>query len=179
MDEYGGIHQDGELPAVEPNPGDVLAHRLLLLKALGDRVTGLIADTKAELRQGQHIRPGGTLRPPLADGKPAGAVSYSVSSESVHVTDEQALGGWLAKHYPSAVELRLVPREWMVEQLKTAAEAAGVVIGPGGEAGEFAPPGIRIGQREGHISARPDPKRAEALWAEMRTLTTELEAGTE
>jgi hypothetical protein len=175
------VHLPGDSPAeVEAETlADLragLGRRLLLLKALEKRVNYELGEAKRQLRLA-GFRPGNTERPPLSDGRPAGAIAYSVGTLGATVTDPEAFAKWAGKHYPTATRLEVVVAEWFTAQVIAGSEAAGVPIGPGGEVGEDAPPGITVKQRAGSISARPDPKRSDALWADIRILTTELKAG--
>lgn len=176
------VHLPGDAPAETTEAATLAAHveglgrRLLLLKALDARIAGEITETRRELQLG-GFRPGNTMRPAMSDGKPAGAISYSVGSVGASVSDADAFARWAVDNYPRATSLEVKVAEWFTKQVLDATEAAGVPIGPGGEVGEDGPPGIRIGQRAGSISARPDPKRSAQLWAEMHAFLNELEAG--
>lgn len=170
------VHLPGDDPADLGELVDQLGRRLLLLKALEKRVAGELGETKRRL-QLAGFRPGNTMRPLMTDGKPAGAISYSVGSVGASISDPDAFAAWAVAHYPSATSMHVEVAEWFTKQVIDASEAAGVPCGPGGEVAENGPAGVRVGQRAGSISGRPDPKRSAQLWAEIRTLTTELEAG--
>ena len=176
------VHLPGDAPQQQLDPDTLAAHvdglgrRLLLLKALDARIAGEITEARREL-QLAGFRPGNTMRPPMSDGKPAGSISYSVGSLGATVSDPDAFARWVIDNYPRATSLEVKVAEWFTAQVLDASLTAGVPIGPGGEVGEDGPPGIRIGQRAGSISARPDPKRSAALWAEMHAFLNELEAG--
>lgn len=158
----------------DPGPGDRvddLARRLVLLAALERAVADAKAEAKDELRR--LIRPGHTLRPLLGDGRPAGSVSYTIGRPTVAVADEAALAEWVTRRYPTEVELATTVRPAFRKQLLEGALAAGVPIGPGGEVAEDGPPlSIRTGA--GYLTAKADPKRATAVWAEIRTAPMEL-----
>jgi hypothetical protein len=154
------------------NEMDELARRLLLLNALKGRVEGAIADTRASLRK--QIRPGTSLKPRLADGGPAGVVSYSVAGIKAQIADEEAFTAWVLKRYPTEAEMPVVVRPAFRAQVLEVSEAAGVALGPGGETAEDAPP-VRLVNTSGVIAARPDKDRAAELWAEIRAGATLFE----
>jgi hypothetical protein len=176
------VHLPGEAPGEAHEAANLaemregIARRLLLLGLLKSAADSEIKESRRQLRLA-GLRPGNTIRPPMLDGKPAGAVTYSIGSVAAEVVDPEAFAGWVLKRYPTATRLRVEVAEWFTAQVIAGSEAAGVPIGPGGETGEDAPPGVRVGERAGSIGARPDRKRSAVLWAEIRTLTHELEAG--
>lgn len=154
------------------NEADELARRLLLLSALDKRVAAAIADAREGLRR--LIRPGTTLKPRLSDGGPAGTMSYTVAGIKAQVADEKALAAWVMTRYPTEVDMPVVVRPAFRARLLEVSEAAGVPLGPGGEAAEDAPP-IRMVNTPGVVRATPDKERAAQLWAEIRAGATLFE----
>jgi hypothetical protein len=151
---------------------EALAKRLLLLAALDKRVAGAIADARAGLRR--LIRPGTSVKPQLADGGPAGVVSYSVAGIKAQVADEEAFTAWVLKRYPTEVHMPILVRDAFRAQVLEVSEAAGVALGPGGEAAEDAPP-VRMVNTSGTVRALPDKNKTQELWAEIRAGATLFE----
>lgn len=151
-----------------------LAKGLLLLNALKGRVEESIAERKAKLRQ--LIRPGTSVKPVLADGGPAGVVSYSVAGIRAVVPkeNEKAFTDWVIKRYPTEVEMVTNVRAPFRAKVLEVSEVAGVALGPGGEAAEDAPP-VRLVNTAGVIAGRPDSDRTAELWAEIRAGATLFE----
>lgn len=161
-----------EQERITANEADELARRLLLLAALDKRVAAAIAATRASLRQ--LIRPGTSLKPRLADGGPAGAVSYSVAGIKAQVADEEAFTAWVLRRYPGETHMPILVRDAFRARVLEVSEAAGVALGPGGEAAEDAPP-IRMVNTSGTVRALPDKNRTAELWAEIRAGATLFE----
>jgi hypothetical protein len=161
-----------EQEQITANEADELARRLLLLAALDKRVAAAIADTRASLRR--LIRPGTSLKPQLVDGGPAGVVSYTVAGIKAQVADEEAFTAWVMTRYPTEVEMPVVVRPAFRAQVLEVSEAAGVALGPGGEAAEDAPP-IRMVNTSGTVRALPDKNRTAELWAEIKAGATLFE----
>jgi hypothetical protein len=154
------------------NEIDELARRLLLLASLKGRVEGAIADTRTSLRK--LTRPGTSVKPRLADGGPAGVVSYTVAGIKAQVADEEAFTAWVLKRYPTEATMAVSVREAFRARVLEVSEAAGVALGPGGEAAEDAPP-VRMVNTAGTVRALPDKNRTSELWAEIRAGATLFE----
>jgi len=148
------------------------ARQVLLLTALANRVLEQRDRLKAEL----GLAPGSRLKPTLADGSPAGAVSRTVAGIKAQVGNPEAFAAWVQKRYPSEVYLPpIAVREAFIKRVLECSEAAGVPLGPGGETAEDAPAGVRILNTPGVVRVAPDKDNAAALWAEMRSGATILE----
>ena len=158
-----------------PDPAG-LAERLLLLVALRKRVVELEGVTREELSRA--VPPGTTMRPEV-NGSQAGTVSRTTARITAQITDPEAFAGWLAREYPTEVELVVRPRKAAEKRILDMATAAGVPSGPGGEVGPDAPAGLVVREGPGYVSARPDMARMGELWARIRDALPELGAASE
>lgn len=148
---------------------DELARRVVLLSALEKRVSEQRDALKDELRTRQLLRPGNTIRPRLSDGEPAGRVTFTTGRVSAKVTDMLALAQWcVTQGYRDAVEYRPTVLEDFVAKLLEVSKVAEQPLGPGGEAGEYAPKGVAVVIGQGSVSATPDMDRATELWHDIR-----------
>jgi hypothetical protein len=145
-----------------------LARQLLLLGALERRVKDGKAAVSAALKKA-GLEPGTTLRPLLADDRPAGNVQYTVPGTKALVADEKAFADWVQATYPANVELVVTVRPAFADVILALSQDAGQPVGPGGEVGDHAPAGIRVGQTPPQIRAVPDRARAAELWAAIRS----------
>ena len=144
-----------------------LARQLILLGALERRVKDAKVEVADALRR-SGFPPGTTIRPLLADQKPAGNVQHTVPAAKAVVVDEAAFAAWCQATYPANVELAVTVRPAFTDVILTLSAAAEEPCGPGGEVGAHAPPGIRVGHSAPQIRAVPDRTRAAELWAEIR-----------
>ena len=78
------------------------AARLVAVAALDQRVRGLSAAVKAQLRD--LTAPGTTVRPSI-DGKPVGVVTHKPGPRKAIVADAEAFAWWVREHYPGQVQL--------------------------------------------------------------------------
>ena len=78
------------------------------------------------------------------------------------------------KRYPTEAEMTVTVREAFRARVLEVSEAAGVALGPGGEAAEDAPP-VRIVNTAGTVRALPDKNRTAELWAAIRAGATLFE----
>jgi len=144
------------------------AARLVAITALDQRVRGLRAAVKAQLRD--LTAPGTTLTPSI-DGTPVGVVTHKPGPRKAIVVNAEAFAWWVREHYPGQVQLvpaahndthpegqlnmALEVRPELQDQVLALSEEAGEPAGPGGESGDDAPAGIRVEQQPGEIVARP------------------------
>jgi hypothetical protein len=159
-------------PIMDADRIDALARRLILLQHLEQRVSQAKTDTKQELHQ--LIKPGTQLRPLLADGQPAGVVSYPAGATRASISDADAWGEWVMRHYPTECQLIPVPRKAFQDKVLEMSKAAGVPIGPGGEVAESAPAGVKVSSFAGAVRALPAADRGPELWAEIGQRLEEL-----
>lgn len=155
---------------------DALAERVLLLATLRARIERLEKQAKTELAQA--IPPGTTLKPLLAN-EPLGSINRTVSSTYASVSDPEAFAEWVEAHYPQNVDLRPIVKPAVIEAVLNMSREAGVPVGLGGECGPDGPPGIRVIEGGGTMSARPNRDAMPALWAAIRDRLPELTSGDE
>lgn len=141
----------------------------MLIAALKKHVAGLEAEAKAELAG--TMEPGQTNRPKI-DGSPVGTVAYTLGSERIIITDDDAFLAWVDKHHPTEVEVTVRPRASFVASLK--------IVGDNVRDGDLSiPDGVAVRQDDPYISVRPGKDAGPVLWAAVRADVAQLLGGAE